>query len=98
MDDAFAFWSQANQCADVSTTESICTAPEVPSSLARKVASSCRANAEVRFYMLLGGQHGWYQGALNQPTEEGYNPFFDATTGITMNDVIWKWLAAHPKS
>lgn len=98
MDDAFAFWSQANECANLSTTAPICTAPEVPSSLALKVASSCRANAEVRFYMLFGGQHGWYQGALNQAGEEAYNPFFDATTGITLNDVIWKWLAAHPKS
>lgn len=97
MDNAFAFWSQANQCAAVNTVAPICTGPETPSSLPLKVASSCRGNAEVRFYMLFGGQHGWYQGALNDPTQEAYNPAFDASTGVTMNDVIWRWLVAHPK-
>lgn len=97
MDDSFNFWAgpSANACAAVSTTAPICEAPETPSSLAAKRATSCRDGAEVQFYMLFGGRHGWYQGPLNVPGEEGYNPLFADSIGTTMNDVIWRWLDSH---
>ena len=76
----------------------ICEAPETPSALPSKRATSCRDGSEVQFYMLFGGRHGWYQGSLTAPGTEGYNPLFADSIGTTMNAVIWHWFATHPKS
>jgi len=99
LDDSFDYWAGArgNDCAAVSTTQAMCDAVETPSSIGEKRASQCRGGTEVQFYKLFGGRHGWYQGPLDLPGQEAYNPAFNATTGITLNDIIWKWLAQHPK-
>ena len=99
MDDSFNFWAsaRADACTAVSTTAPICEAPETPSSLAAKRATGCRDGAEVQFYMLFGGRHGWYQGSLTTPGQEGYNPLFVDSIGTTMNDVIWHWFDTHAK-
>ncbi len=100
IDDSFAFWAggRGDACSAVSTTAPICEAPETPSALPSKRATSCRDGSEVQFYMLFGGRHGWYQGSLTTPGTEGYNPLFADSIGTTMNAVIWHWFATHPKS
>lgn len=99
LDDSFNFWAgpSGDACTAVSTPEPICEAPETPSSLASKRATGCRDGAQVQFYMLFGGRHGWYQGPLNVPGEEGYNPLFADSIGTTMNDVIWHWFDTHAR-
>lgn len=99
LDDSFDYWAgpRGNGCAVVSTTQPMCDAVETPSNIGEKRASQCREGTEVQFYKLFGGRHGRYQGALNVAGQEAYNPAFNATTGVTLNDIIWKWLAQHPK-
>lgn len=99
LDQTFDYWagSKGDACGVVSTTATICAGPETPSSLAGKSATSCAGGTDVQFYMLFGGRHGWYQGALDVPGEEGYNPLFNDSTGVTMNDVIWRWFDTHPR-
>jgi polyhydroxybutyrate depolymerase len=99
LDDSFDYWAstRANACAAVSTSAPICEAPETSSSLASKRASGCRDGAEVQFYKLFRGRHGWYQGSLTDPDAEGYNPLFADSIGVTMNEVIWHWFETHPK-
>lgn len=81
----------------IGPSETICEGPETPSSLPSKRGTSCRGGAEVVFYQLLGGQHRWYLTPLNVAGSEAYNPLFDATTGVTTNDILWNFFAAHPK-
>jgi poly(3-hydroxybutyrate) depolymerase len=52
---------------------------------------------EVRFYRLTGGTHEWYLTPMNVAGQIPYNPDFDSTTGITTNDILWSFFAAHPK-
>jgi hypothetical protein len=61
------------------------------------VASRCGANAEGRFYKLVGGTHTWNTIPMNVFGQVPFNPNFDGTTGITTRDIIWNFFAAHPK-
>jgi polyhydroxybutyrate depolymerase len=99
LEETFDYWAgaQGDGCASVSTTESLCKDSETPNALPSKRATGCRDGSEVQFYMLFGGRHGWYQGALTDPGGEAYNPLFADSIGTTMNDVIWHWLETHPK-
>ena len=102
IDDSFDYWAgpRGNSCAVLSTTEPLCAGVETPSAVGDKLASGCAGaggGTEVQFYKLFGGQHGWYVGRLDMPGQEGYNPRFDASTGITLNDIIWNWLSRHAR-
>jgi poly(3-hydroxybutyrate) depolymerase len=65
-------------------------------SLTRSV-QNCSAGTAVRLYRLIGAQHAWYGTPLNVPGQVPFNPDFDAATGVTTNDVVWNFFAAHPK-
>ena len=99
LDQTFDYWAgaQGDACTSVSTTENVCRDAETPNALPSKRATGCRDGAEVQFYMLFGGRHGWYQGVLTDSTAEAYNPLFADSIGTTMNDVIWHWFSTHPK-
>lgn len=109
-DVVFNYWTgaSANDCATFDTSESICSGGSLH--LTAKRAGSCKGAAEVRFYQLTNASHGWFNVAgnwsvpMNVPTvgqnyavQRPYNPSFDATTGVTANDIIWNFFAAHPK-
>ncbi len=100
LDQTFDYWAGAggDDCASVSTAQNVCRDVETVDSLPSKRATACRDGAVVQFYMLFGGRHGWYQGPLNVVGEEGYNPLFADSIGTTMNDVIWHFLATHPRT
>jgi hypothetical protein len=34
---------------------------------------------------------------MNDPAQIPYNPAFDSTVGVTTDDLIWNFFAAHPK-
>jgi polyhydroxybutyrate depolymerase len=99
LDAAFDYWisPRANDCQTVDAQEPICEAPETPSTLPRKRGTQCSGGVEVAFYHLLGGMHRWYTVPMNVANAEPYNPLLDSTTGVTTNDILWNFFAAHPK-
>lgn len=100
----FEYWTgpSANNCSTLNTTDKICGAQGL---LTVKKATGCKDSAEVLFYPILNGSHGWYNVAGNWSVPintsvgllQPYNPNFNETTGITTNDIIWNFFAAHPK-
>jgi poly(3-hydroxybutyrate) depolymerase len=105
-DTVFNYWAgpSTNACSTFDTTQSICDGG-VPL-LSAKKATGCKESAEVQFYQLQGpyATHGWYNtaGRWSVPLDGSmpvspYNAQFNATTGLTTNDVIWNFFAAHPK-
>jgi len=103
-DEVFNYWSGplANDCRATSTPEPICRAGVL--NVPTKRASSCKGSADVHYYQLLNSHHNWHTTVgtwnipLNAPASgQPYNPDLDATTGVTTNDVILKFFAAHPK-
>ena len=62
-----------------------------------KRATNCLANTEVRIYKLIGGVHTWSTQPMNDPKQVPYNPALGSTVGVTTNDLIWNFFAAHPK-
>jgi poly(3-hydroxybutyrate) depolymerase len=65
--------------------------------VAEKRAIRCSLNTEVVLYKLIGGVHAWYTQPMDDPTRIPYNPKFNSTVGVTTNDLIWNFFAAHPK-
>jgi polyhydroxybutyrate depolymerase len=103
-DEVFDYWtgSSANACTTSSTTQRICSGGALQ--VVTKGASGCKGSAEVQFYQLLNAQHGWFNtaGHWSVPfnvfgAPQPYNPDLTATTGLTANDIIWNFFAAHPK-
>jgi hypothetical protein len=35
--------------------------------------------------------------AAGSPGEPFYNPNFDETTGVTVNEILWNFFSTHPK-
>ena len=93
---SFNYWSAANRCSTTDRAASLCNAQGI-TSVAEKDASGCARGTEVKFYKLLGGQHDWYTIPMNAPASLPFNPNFDARSGVTTNDIVWNFLAAHPK-
>ena len=62
------------------------------------MAGGCTADAEVRFYKLLGGTHTWNTVPMNVSGQAPFNPGFDAGTGVTTTDILWRFFAAHFKA
>ena len=65
--------------------------------MAMKSATSCRGNTQVTFYKLIGGGHLWYANPMNTPGQVPFNPHLTGTTGVTTNDIIWSFFAAHSR-
>ena len=109
-DQDFDYWAgpSANQCLRVYPNASLCNSigvgdaqgnvtPGMTSSLVRKEAAGCRADTEVRLYRLLGGGDRWNQAPMNVPGQAPFNPDLDAHTGVTTNDILWKFFEEHRK-
>jgi polyhydroxybutyrate depolymerase len=95
---AYDYWSKYDGCTQFSSNQPICNAFDgTPTAVDTLDASGCAAGTEVRFYRLKGGDHVPYTTPLNNPSGTPYNPNFNATTGITEQDVIWKFFMSHPK-
>jgi uncharacterized protein (TIGR03437 family) len=95
-DQTFDYWAANNGCATFDTTAALCNFG-VPSAVTEKRATDCLSNTEVRIYKLIGGVHTWYSQPMNDPSQVPYNPDLDSTSGVTTNDLIWNFFAAHPK-
>lgn len=95
----FNYWvsSQANSCASISTAAPLCDAQGNVTAVSEKHATSCSANSTVQFYKLIGGQHTWYTSPMNVPGQIPFNPALTPATGLTTNDILWNFFAAHPK-
>jgi hypothetical protein len=35
---------------------------------------------------------------MNIPGQSPFNPDFDATTGVTTDEILWNFFASHPKA
>lgn len=95
----FNYWSHtaANQCTTLDSSAPLCDAAGNITSLVEKDATGCGGGVEVKFYRLVGGAHRWYSLPMNVPGQAPYNPDFDSTTGVTTNDILWNFFAAHSK-
>jgi polyhydroxybutyrate depolymerase len=96
-DDTFAYWAGALACSRIDPVDPLCDSAGHITGVTAKVASSCSANAEVRFYKLIGGTHTWNTVPMNVSGQAPFNPGFDGVTGITTRDILWYFFAAHPK-
>lgn len=104
-DEIFDYWTgpQANSCSKFNSPAGICSNGAVQ--LSGKNAKDYKGSAEVQFYPLLNGTHGWHNTPGNWSIPLGtypagftpYNPNFNATTGFTTNDIIWNFFNSHPK-
>jgi uncharacterized protein (TIGR03437 family) len=99
-DAVFKYWtgSQTNHCATVRAGQ-FCTA--TGGSLTAntiRTATSCQKGTEVASYELAGGTHQWYDTPMNNPAVQPYNSSFtNPLPGITTDDILWNFFAAHPK-
>jgi polyhydroxybutyrate depolymerase len=102
-DQTFDYWSQtpANACKSFNTTSNLCTGfLGSPTSVMVKDATRCTSNAEVKLYRLIGGLHQWYEVPFNVPpgnSARPYNANLNSSTGVTTNDLLWNFFAAHAK-
>jgi len=95
-DVTFDYWAANDGCTTLDTAAPLCD-NYGPTAINEKRATYCRSNTEVRIYKLIGGVHTWYSQPMNDPSRVPYNPYLDDTSGVTMNDAIWNFFAAHPK-
>jgi polyhydroxybutyrate depolymerase len=98
-EETFNYWTAAaaNNCSSFDTALPLCDAQGNITAIVEKDATSCRTNTEVKLFRLTGGQHNWYNSSMNVPGQVPFNPRFDATTGVTTNDIIWNFFQAHSK-
>jgi poly(3-hydroxybutyrate) depolymerase len=74
------------------------TVPGDPTSIVTKSASRCKGRTDVKLYRLIGGLDQWNQGPMNVPGQIPFNPDLNRHTGVTTNEIVWKFFAEHPKS
>jgi len=94
---SFNYWMSADFCASVDTAAPICDAQRNVTSVTEKRASACSSGTEVQFYRLEGGVHQWYLSPLNIAGQAPFNPDLTAASGVTTDDIIWNFFAAHPR-
>lgn len=80
--------TSADNCRTADPMLSFCSGPSLVS---EKIAGDCLANTEVKIYELIGGVHTWYTGPMNNPAGVPYNAAFNATTGVTTDDILWNF-------
>lgn len=108
-DQDFSYWTgpAANRCTRIDTTVPFCSSVGTvgpqgttfgqPTSVVAKEARGCEDHVEVKVYRLIGGADQWNLGPMNVPGQVPYNPDLNARTGVTTNDILWKFFARHPK-
>jgi polyhydroxybutyrate depolymerase len=109
-DQDFSYWTgpAANRCTRFDTTAQFCSSVGTvgangttfgqPTAVVAKEAKGCKDGVEVKVYRLIGGVDQWNLDPMNVPGQIPYNPDLDAHTGVTTNDILWKFFARHPKS
>ena len=93
-DTTFNYWVAADATLNLDTATALCDASGNPTAVNEKDATGGLLNTEVKFYRLIGAGHS---AVYNNADLSAYNPNFNATTGTLCNDIVWKFLAAHPK-
>lgn len=96
-DDTFNYWQTQNVCKQ--NTTALCSGGK-PTATTSKTASGCSSSVVVQQYQLVGGIHKWYTVPMNVApgtSTQPYNSKFTTSTGLTTNDIIWNFFAAHPK-
>jgi polyhydroxybutyrate depolymerase len=98
-DQTFDYWSTGagDNCSSLTPAAPLCDTQGHITAVVDKIGANCSAGTAVRLYRLIGAQHAWYGTPLNVPGQVPFNPDFDAATGVTTNDVVWNFFAAHPK-
>jgi polyhydroxybutyrate depolymerase len=108
-DQDFSYWTgpAANRCTRIDTTAPFCSSVGTvgpqgttlgqTTSVVEKEARGCADQVEVKVYRLIGGVDQWNLGPMNVPGQIPYNPDLNAHTGVTTNDILWKFFARHPK-
>jgi polyhydroxybutyrate depolymerase len=108
-DQDFSYWTgpAANRCSRVDTAP-LCKSTGIvgpggtvmgePTSVVTKSASRCKGRTDVKLYRLIGGLDQWNQGPMNIPGQIPFNPDLNRHTGVTTNEIVWKFFAEHPKS
>ena len=92
---SFDYWMSSDACVSVDTTAPLCDAQRNVTGVPEKRASACSGGTEVQFYTLRGGVHQWYLSPMNVAGMVPFNPALDASTGVTTDDIIWNFFAAH---
>jgi polyhydroxybutyrate depolymerase len=97
-DETFDYWasSNGNNCSTFDTAEPLCR-DGVQTAVTSKSATNCRANTQVTFHKLLGGQHFWYTDPMNRRGQLPFNPELTDATGVTTNDIIWNFFKGHSR-
>jgi poly(3-hydroxybutyrate) depolymerase len=96
-DDTFNYWQTQNICKP--STAALCSGGK-PSTTSSKTATGCSASVVVQQYELIGGIHKWYTVNMNVPpgtSTQPYNSKLTTSTGLTTNDIIWNFFAAHTR-
>lgn len=98
-DEGFDYWAgpQANNCTAIAPSGNLCNGGQ-RSAIHTKAASACASGTQVQLYTLLGGDHPWTTNPMNDPARVPFSADLNSSTGLTINDVIWKFFVAHPKS
>jgi uncharacterized protein (TIGR03437 family) len=99
-DSIFSYWTQANRCANT-TANTFCTGLQggLNASTTARYGLSCQNGTAVSHYELVGGDHEWYTQPMNNPAATPYNSSFGTPQpGITVNDILWNFFAAHPRA
>jgi poly(3-hydroxybutyrate) depolymerase len=109
-DQDFEYWTgpSADRCSRVDVHAPFCLSvgvgdananvtPGTPSNVVEKVATECKGDTEVKVYRLLGGLDQWNLQPMNIPGQTPFNPDLDSRTGVTTNDILWKFFESHPK-
>jgi polyhydroxybutyrate depolymerase len=98
-DQTFDYWvgAAADSCSQTSTPLPLCDAQGLPTTVLDKSGSSCRSGVEVRLYRIIGGGHAWFPTLYNVSGQGPFNPNLPGAVGTTTNELVWSFLAAHPK-
>ena len=107
IDQTIDYWTgpKGNNCAVKTPSTTFCTGVDgTLTGLTTKTATSCSNGVEIRWYMIIGAAHQWYNVPFNIPpgtSTQPYNP--DLTplpsgTGLIEDDIIWKFVNTHPKA
>jgi hypothetical protein len=97
-DQVFSYWTgtQANRCA-VTTPSTFCTGGSLSGSVTERDGTQCQGGTAVSIYELIGGYHAWFDSPMNNSSGIPYNPnFANPLPGITTDDILWNFFAAHP--
>ena len=97
-DETFDYWTgpSGNACSTFDSREPLCRDGQ-QTSVVSKSATTCRGNTQVTFYKLIGGDHFWYANPMNVPGQIPFNPQLTGTTGLTTNDILWKFFSTHAR-